>query len=185
MKKFKGTVTQISCSPHGRTEGLFLDGSIFVKIPPHTLAGNTEVTIGDEVSGEGEMKNSKLGKTVKHAKVFVNGNLFADGQMDEEEDEQMKKRHKKAIDSLKLEKEKGMSIEGAVVAVATKKHGEIDRIVLDGGVSVHVPKELELREEHLKIGDYLIVDGEGRNFGDRSFVRAAFVMNGDCQILTV
>lgn len=185
MKKFKGTITQISCSPHGKTEGLFLDDKMFVKIPPHTLQGESSVKIGDEVTGSGDVTSGKNGKTVKHARVFVNGELFADDQMEEEQNEEMKKRHKKENESLKLGKEKIMNVEGEILAVSTKKHGEIDRVLLEGGISIHVPKELDLHEDHLQIGDYLIVEGEGREFDHNTFIRADFIMNSDGQILSI
>jgi hypothetical protein len=183
--KFKGTITQISLSPHGMPEGIVLDSEVFVKIPPHTLINPELLQVGAEVTGSGESSQYKLNKTIRHAQVFIDDELVADDQLGPKENDELKEKHHKDIKKMKAPKKNLLTREGTVIAVSSKKHGEVDRLLLDDGTSVHIPKEIEVHEDDFKLGDLMYIEGEGQEFEDHSFLRAQFIMNEEGQILSV
>lgn len=184
FKIFKGTVRQISLSPHGHPEGLFLDNGTFVRIAPHTLLKESDIKVGTHVEGTGELRKSKFFQTIKHAKLFIRGELVANDQIAKKEDRILKARHREINQTIDVSPEKLCQADGTIIALSTKKKGIVDRLLLSGGVSVHVPKSLDVSEEEVHIGDVLHVEGQGRNFGRHTFIKASFIVSSEGHILS-
>ncbi len=170
--KFSGTIKYISVSPHGDPEGLVFDDGTFVKTPPHSLLNGELIKVGASVEGEGELIGGESAQVFHHAKVVIGGRRVADDSIDKEKKEALKEQHKKDIkarDEAPLVK---ANIRGKAVAFGVKPKGEIDRIIMADGTSVHVPKDIEISKDDFSVGDMLDVRGESRSFGDLRFVKA-------------
>lgn len=184
IKTFKGNIRQISFSPHGHPEGLFLDNGTFVRIAPHTVIKEREIKIGVPVEGSGELRKSKFFQVIKHAKLFIRGKLVANDQISAKEDKILKERHRKLNEIVEVCENKKCKVDGTILALSAKKRGSVDRVLLSGGVTVHVPKSLEVLEEEVHIGDVIHIEGKGRKFGKHQFVKAQFMMSSDGHILS-
>lgn len=160
----KGKITQLSLCPHGFTEGLVVKGA-FVKLPPHhdAEAALARLKVGHEVTVVGEVIATKPNHVLHHVAVSRNGAVVFDHDEIEKHDKPAREPRRKALE-----------LTGKVVAVGTRKHGEVDRLLLTGNISVHVDKHAEL-ELAVAIGDAVRVEGEGTAFPHGTFVRAVAV----------
>jgi hypothetical protein len=147
----------------GKLEGFTVSGT-FVKLPPHhdherALA---KLAVGDSVEVRGEVIATKPNVVLHHVSVTCDGEVVFDHDEIEKRDKPPERRHK------------AKTLVGTVVAVGTRKHGEIDRLLLSGNVSVHLDKHAEL-ELDVSLGDVLRVKGVGTKFRRAVFVRASAI----------
>jgi hypothetical protein len=158
----KGKITQLSLCPHGLTEGLVVNGA-FVKLPPHhdAEAALATLKVGDEVTVVGEVIATRPNHVLHHVSVSRKGAVVFDHEAIEERDRPPREPRRTAL-----------ALAGKVVAVGTRKHGEIDRLLLSGNVSVHLEKHAELGFA-VAVGDEIRVEGKGTAFPRGTFVRAA------------
>jgi len=155
----RGKITQVSVCPHGLMEGFML-GRAFIKLPPHhdAEAALKRLKVGDSVSVRGEVIATKPNHVLHHVAIRSQGKVVFDH-------DEVEKHHKPAREPAR----KTLDLTGKVLAVGTRKHGEIDRVLLTGNVSVHLEEDAEL---DFKVGDTVRVKGKGTKFPRGTFVRA-------------
>jgi hypothetical protein len=159
-----GRIAQVSVCPHGLVEGFTVNGA-FVKLPPHHDRERALVTlkVGDPVTVIGEVIATVPNQVLDHITITRNNEVLFDHR-------EIDKRAKPKSEL----RRKPLDVVGTVVAVATRKHGEIDRVLLTGNISVHLEKHAELKRS-VAIGDVLHVEGDGTRFPRALFVRARHV----------
>jgi hypothetical protein len=158
----RGKIAQLSLCPHGLVEGFAMAG-IFVKLPPHHDAEAALATLqtGDNVTVSGERIASKPNPVLHHVAIKRGGKVVFDHDEVEKHEKPKKEPRRKRLDLV-----------GKVIAVGTRKHGEVDRLLLSGNISVH----LDELDEPVAIGDEVRVKGEGTVFPRGTFVRASSVV---------
>ena len=176
-QKFSGKIEFISYSPHGDPEGIVLKDGVFIRIPPHSLLDANAFKVGAEISGEGELAAESVAPVYHHAKVMSGRTLVADDSGTKEERESLKTQHKRDLEGRRKSEPKmeDMEISGKVVALGRSPKGEIDRVILEDGTSIHISKEAKLgpkERKGLKVGSQIEVEGEGRAFGKTRFIKA-------------
>ena len=173
--KFSGPITYISCSPHGDPEGIVLEDGSFIKVPPHSLLNKDLIVIGAEASGCGELVTETPNPVLHHAVLTIGKITVSDDSVPPHERDELKERHEQDLEKRKDAPSKKLTLNGVVVALGTKPKGEVDRIILADGTSVHVPKHVELSSEDFEIGATVEVEGEARVYGSLRFVKAKSV----------
>ncbi|RYZ90421.1 MAG: hypothetical protein EOP04_03965 [Proteobacteria bacterium] len=158
LTKFSGTIRFISLSPHGEVEGVVLDDSSFVKLPPHSVILPYLISVGSEVSGTGERLTTKPNAVFHHVLLKSGHDVLADDQTF----------GKKSKHTLPLKSK----LVGKLVSIGIKPKGEVDRLIFDNGISVHLSKELDLSSEDMMIGQTYEVMGEVRSFESLTFCKA-------------
>lgn len=171
-KAFRGEIKYVSLSPHGDPEGIVLDDGSFVKAPPHSLVAKERFAIGALVSGEGGLVTEEPNRVFHHARIQLGTTVLADDSVPKEKRESLKEKHKADLKTRKDAKDEVMVLTGKLVAVATKPKGEVDRLILEDGTSIHVPKEIELWSEDCELGTTFEVRGQTRTYGSSRFVKA-------------
>jgi hypothetical protein len=173
--EFSGTIQYVSCSPHGDPEGIVLDDGTFVKVPPHSLRDKESFRDGIEVTGFGVLLTKEPNRVFHHAKVQIGERILSDDSGLKEERDYLKERHKKELEKRKDSPSEKMELKGKIVAVGTKPKGEVDRLILDDGTSVHLPKEVKLDARAVRIGDTFKIVGEARRYKHLRFLKAESV----------
>lgn len=169
-KSFSGSIRYISASPHGDPEGIVLDDGAFVKAPPHSLIKRDAFVIGALVSGEGDLIADAPNPVYHHALIRCGDEVLADDSVDHEEREELKAKHEADLARRRDAKDFVATVQGKVVAVAVKPKGEIDRLVLEDGTSIHVPKHLEI--EDVDLGSAVEIAGKLRVYERLTFMKA-------------
>jgi hypothetical protein len=162
QSKFSGTICYISSSPHGEVDGIVLDDGGFIKLPPHSVLEPKKIKVGTQVNGSGERLNLKPNSVYHHVIVRSEDVVLADDQGEHH-------------DKKRLQKVRVSKIVGKLVAIGTKPKGEVDRMILDDGTSVHLSKDFELFADDMLIGRKYEVEGEVRSFENLKFCKAESV----------
>lgn len=184
IESFKGKIKLICSSPYGEPEGAVLDDGTFIKIPPHSLIHAERIKIGASVSGEGEIIPSAANPVFHHVRFKVVKDLVANDQGTHHERKMLKEKHKKAISKMKELEFEEMTVRSRVEAIGVKPKGEVDRIILTDGTSVHLPKELHLDSSKIHVGNILNIEGVGKYFKSLKFMKASAVSNSNGKTLT-
>lgn len=175
-QKISGLITHVSVSPHGDPEGVVIDGSTFVKIPPHSLIKADLLKVGAMVFVDGELVAEEPNQVVHHSRLLVEKTCAADDSVSKKEREKLKEAHKMDLKKRQAIKpdSKGEHVElrGRAVAFGLKPKGELDRIIFDDGTSVHVKDEVEFHAEDIAVGDEFEIQGLRKKFGAQTFIKA-------------
>ena len=173
--KFNGKIAYISCSPHGDPEGIVLEHGSFIKVPPHSLLKKELFKIDSDVSGAGELVTETPNAVIHHAVVKIGKIAASDDSVPPHKRDELKEKHEKDLKKRKDAPSKEITLSGVVVALGTKPKGEVDRIILADGTSVHVPKHVELSSEDFEIGATVEIEGEARHYKGMRFLKAKSV----------
>ncbi len=161
--KFSGSIQFISSSPHGEVEGIVLDDGSFIKLPPHSVLKPDQIAIGAKVSGTGDRITLRPNPVYHHVILKMGALTLADDQA-----EKGGPKHRKAL-------EKVSRITGKLVSIGTRPKGEVDRMILDDGTSIHLSKELELFADDMRIGQSYEITGDLRSFDKLTYLKAESV----------
>jgi hypothetical protein len=155
----EGAIEQISVCPHGLTEG-FVVNRAFVKLPPHHDHERelSTLRVGDRINVSGEVIAAEPNAVLHHVTITRAGKVVFNHDQIEKSDKPEREPKRRSVD-----------IVGAVVAIGTRKHGEVDRLLLSGNVSVHLDDDFD---RAINVGDTVRVKGEGTMFPRALFVRA-------------
>jgi len=175
VSSFEGRIKMISCSPHGDPEGIVLENGAFIKTPPHSLLAKEKFEIGTTIHGEGELIASEPNEVFHHAQVMSGKTMLSDDSIDKDSKEELKEKHKAEIKKRKDQPGKVLKTSGTIAALASKPKGELDRILLTDGTSIHIPKDLELSAEDFELGAVVEAKGEFRDYGSMKFLKAESV----------
>ena len=156
----RGKITQVSVCPHGLMEGFAVRGA-FIKLPPHhdAEAALKRLKVGDAVTVSGEVIATKPNQVLHHVAIRSQGKVVFDH-------DEVEKHEKPGREPARTK----LDLTGKVLAIGTRKHGEIDRVLMSGNVSVHLEEDAE---EPIKIGDTVRVTGKGTKFPRGTFVRGS------------
>ena len=159
----RGKITQVSVCPHGLMEGFTLGGA-FIKIPPHhdAEAALKRLAVGDAVTVRGEVIATRPNHVLHHVAIRRQGKVVFDH-------DEIEPHHKPGREPRRT----AMDLTGKVLAVGTRKHGEVDRMLLSGNVSVHLEPGDDIE---VKLGDEVRVKGKGTKFRRGMFVRARSIL---------
>lgn len=173
-KSFVGKIKMVSSSPQGTPEGVVLDNGAFIKIPPHSILDASKIEIGANISGNGELIATKPNPVFHHVLAKIGSVVVSNDQGSHQDKDELKGKHKKEIDlNAKPHPEyRDVMVSGKVFSLAVKPNGEVDRMMLEDGTAVHLPKELLLDYKKVKLGDTLKIEGEGQTFKNLKFLRA-------------
>ncbi|RZA07802.1 MAG: hypothetical protein EOP11_06660 [Proteobacteria bacterium] len=172
---FEGTIKYVSLSPHGDPEGIVLDDGSFVKAPPHSLVKKELFKVGAKVSGTGEIISEEPHPVLHHAQIKAGSEILSDDSGDEDEREELKEAHKADLKSRPDAKEEKLTLKGRIAAIATKPKGEVDRVILEDGTSIHVSKDMKLTRDDCEIGSMIQVEGKTRLYGVARFMKAEII----------
>lgn len=179
-KSFAGKIKMVSSSPHGTPEGVVLDSGAFIKIPPHSILDADKIKTGANISGNGELIATKPNPVFHHVIAKIGTAIVSNDQGTPKETDALKEKHKKEID-LKSQTHadyKDVVINGKVFSLGVKPNGEVDRMMLEDGTAVHLPKELLLDYKKVSLGDTLKIEGKGKTFKDLKFLKAKAITSG-------
>ena len=176
-KTFTGKIKMVSSSPHGTPEGVVLDDGAFIKIPPHSILDADKIKTGANISGNGELIASKPNQVFHHVVAKIGNTIVSNDQGTPKEKDALKEKHKEENDlKNKAHAEyKDITVNGKVFSLSVKPSGEVDRMMLEDGTAVHLPKELLLDYKKVKLGDTLKIEGQGQTFKDLKFLKARSV----------
>jgi len=179
-KSFAGKIKMVSSSPHGTPEGVVLDNGAFIKIPPHSILDAEKIKAGSNISGNGELIATKPNKVFHHVVAKIGNTIVSDDQGTPKEKDSLKQKHKKEIElkNRALPEYKDITVCGKVFSLAVKPNGEVDRMMLEDGTAVHLPKELLLDYKKVSLGDTLKIEGKGKTFKDLKFLKAKAITSG-------
>ena len=180
-ESFKGKIKMVSSSPHGTPEGVVLDNGAFIKIPPHSILDEEKIKTGATISGNGELISTMPNQVFHHVVAKIGNTIVSDDQGTATETEALKKQHKKEIDRKVNNRVdyKDITLNGKVFSLGLKPNGEVDRMMLEDGTAVHIPRELLLDYKKVKLGDTLKIVGEGQTFKDLKFLKAKSIAPGN------
>jgi len=171
-ESFQGLVKYISLSPHGDPEGVVLADGTFVKAPPHSLVAKELFKVGTELSGEGHMIGEEPNRVFHHAQIRAGKKVIADDSVADHEREKLKEKHKADLKQREDAEDEIITLKGTVAAIATKPKGEVDRVILEDGTSIHIPKDVESMRDDWAIGSAVEVKGKARTYGQARFLKA-------------
>ncbi len=172
-KKRTSEIKSISYSLHGEPEGILLKDGAAVKIPPHTVLHEEFFVLGAPVEVVGEEVTTEGLSTLHRARVRSHGRLIASTPSTKEIEERIKESHRKHLRHLEknLASLHSTEVEGTIAGISHRPKGETELFFLEDGVSVHIPRGLELRD-HFEVGDEVAIQAEERIFGDHRFLKA-------------
>ena len=174
-KSFAGKIKMVSSSPQGTPEGVVLDSGTFIKIPPHSILDADKIKMGSNISGNGELIATKPNQVFHHVVAKVGTTIVSDDQVTPKETDALKEKHKKEIDLKTHAEYKDITVNGKVFSLAVKPNGEVDRMMLEDGTTVHLPEELLLDYKKVKLGETLKIEGKGQTFKDLKFLKAKLI----------
>lgn len=189
-RSFSGRIRVLSLSPMGEIDGMVLEDGGFVEIPPYAWIDGLDLKIGDVVAGAGEIKLEKPHTVFTRATLFKNEILLADANLSASQTDELVERHRHAKNDLALRLGDELAhqrleiVEGTLMAVGLRSPAEVDRLILENRMSVHIPTSMTVLLGEIEIGESLKVQGRVISFSDGTFVQAKKIVTDRGETLT-